>query len=81
MCLGYNFIRFSKPQVGRLLSFFSSHWNWDAPTPSPAGEPAPPPFVRIEGHTRLREKEWGSPNSDAGTYSVVLYSMYICICV
>ena len=27
-----------------LLSFFSSRWNWDSPTPSPAGECAPSPF-------------------------------------
>jgi len=27
-----------------VLSFFSSRPNWDSPTPSPAGERAPPPF-------------------------------------
>jgi hypothetical protein len=24
-----------------VICFFSSHWNWDSPTPSPAGECAP----------------------------------------
>jgi hypothetical protein len=25
-------------RIDRVLSFFSSRWNWDSPTPSPAGE-------------------------------------------
>ncbi len=29
-------------RVDRALSFFFSGWNWDSPTPSPAGECAPP---------------------------------------
>jgi hypothetical protein len=29
-------------RVGRVLRFFSNHRNWDSPTPSPAGECAPP---------------------------------------
>jgi hypothetical protein len=33
--------------------------------------PPPPPLVQAEGHTRLRER--GGPNSDAGTYTVILY--------
>jgi hypothetical protein len=33
----------------------------------------PPPFGSGgEGHTRLRERGWGSPNSNEGTYTVVL---------
>ncbi len=28
--------------------------NWDSPTPSLAGECAPPPGAKGEGHTRLR---------------------------
>jgi hypothetical protein len=35
----------------------------------------PHPLVRGGGHTRLRQRGWGSPNSDEGTYTVVL-----CIC-
>jgi hypothetical protein len=30
-------------------------------------------LVRWGGHTRLRERGWGSPNSDEGTHFVVLY--------
>ncbi len=52
---------------------FSSRWNWDSPTPLAAGECATPPMVRGGGHTRLRLKGWGSPNSNEGTYTVVLY--------
>ncbi len=54
-----------------MLSFFSSRQNWDSPTPLAAGECTPPPLfgpgVGV-GHTRLRERGWGSPNSDEGTY-------------
>jgi hypothetical protein len=52
-------------RVGRVLSV------------SPVvGIGTPPPFgpaVRGGGHTRLRLKGWGSPNSNEGTYTVVLY--------
>ncbi len=57
-------------------SFFSSRRNSDSPITSPAGECAPPPLFLGVGHTRLRERAWGSPNSDEGTYTMVLY-MYI----
>jgi hypothetical protein len=33
------------------------------------------PLIGGEGHTRWRERGWESPNSDEGTYTVVL-----CIC-
>jgi hypothetical protein len=61
-------------QRGRVLSFFSSRRNWNSPTPLAAGECTPPPhpLVRVGGHTCLREWGWGSPNSNAGTYTVVL---------
>ncbi len=52
---------------------FSSRWNWASPTPLAAVEYAPPPFGPGGGHTRLRLKGWGSPNSNEGTYTVVLY--------
>ncbi len=47
-----------------MLSFFSSRRKWDSPPPNP---------LVPGGHTRLRVKEWGSPYSDEGTYTVVLY--------
>ncbi len=58
---------------------FSSRRNWDSPTPLAAGEcaPPPPPFGPLGGHTRLRLKGWGNPNSNEGTYTVVLYCIYI----
>jgi hypothetical protein len=57
-----------------VLSFFSSPRNRDTPTPSSVGEcvlytPPPPPVL---GHTRWRERGWESPNSDEGSYTVVL---------
>ncbi len=56
-----------------MLSFFTSRRNWNSPTPLAAGECAPPPpYGRGVGHTRLRERGWGSPNSDEGKYTVVL---------
>jgi hypothetical protein len=60
---------------------FSSRWNWDSPTPLAAGECAPPPFGTGGGHTRLRLKGWGSPNSNEGTFTVVLYIYkYFVVC-
>ena len=48
----------------------SPRWNWDSPTPFAAGECAP----------RLRLKGWGSPNSNEGTYTVVLYINKYFVC-
>jgi len=64
--------------VGRVLSFSSSRRNWDFPNPPPAGECAPRPWFRGEGHTRWRERGWESANSNEGTYSTLWYSAYIC---
>jgi len=33
-------------RVGRVLSLFSSRWNWDSPNPSPARVCPPPPCYR-----------------------------------
>jgi hypothetical protein len=35
--------------------------------------PPSPALVPREGHTRWRERGWESPNSDEGTYTVVLF--------
>jgi len=60
-------------RVCRVLSFFSSRRNWDFPTPYPQASVPTPPFGWGAGwHTRLRERGWGNPNSDEGTYTVVL---------
>ena len=60
-------------RVGRVLCFFSSRRKWDSPNPSPAGECAPSPRFWGEGYTRWRERGWKSPNSDEGTFTVVLF--------
>ncbi len=62
-------------QRRQSAKLFSSRRNWDSHTPSPAGENAPPPplWFRGDGHTRWRERGWESPNSDDGTYTVVLW--------
>ncbi len=65
-----------KHRVGRVLSFFSNRRNWDSPNPSPAGECSPPPpplWFRGEGHTG-----WETPNSNEGTYTMVLYIHVLC---
>ncbi len=70
-------------RVGRVPSFFSSRRNWDPhpPNPSPEGECAPPLLVPGGGAPRnmflggahsLAREGWESPNSDEGTYTVVL---------
>jgi hypothetical protein len=57
--------------VYRVLSFFSSRWNWDSSTPSPAGGGG--------GTLACGRGSGGGPNTDAGTYTVLLYVyMYIC---
>ncbi len=67
-----------------MISFFSSRRYWDSPTPLAAGECAPPPFGPgggEGGHTRLRERGWGSPNSDEGTLKRgLIYSVHSAFC-
>ncbi len=75
-CLGKGVLLYSKGfyslhhKADRVLSFFSSRRNWDCSTPSPAGECSPPPGSGGGGHTA--GEGVGSPNSDAGTDTVVL---------
>ncbi len=59
-----------------MLSLFSSRWNWDFPTPSPAGKCAPTHLVLGGGHTRLREMRWGVPIPTRG--QTLWYAWYIC---
>ncbi len=60
--------------VGRVLSV-SPVVGIGTPPPllQQAGVPPPPPFGTGGGQTRLRLKGWGSPNSNEGTFTVVLY--------
>ncbi len=60
-------------RVGRVLSLFSSRRNWDSPTPFAAGECALPPFGPGGGRAHsLAGEGLGGPNSDEGTYTVML---------
>jgi hypothetical protein len=65
-------------RVGRELSFFSSRRNWDSPNPSPAGEYAPPPWFRGEGHTSWRESGWKSQFQRADMHCGALYIYVLC---
>jgi hypothetical protein len=50
------------------------------PQPLASWRVCPPPrWFRGEGHIRWRERGWESPNSDEGTYTVVLYRVLQCI--
>jgi hypothetical protein len=62
-------------RVDRVLDFFSSRPNWDSPTLSRAGESAIPPLFGSGGglHSLEMGEGVGGPNSDEGTYTVVLY--------
>ena len=62
-----------RPQSRQSAKRFSSRWNWDSPTPLAAGECAPPPFGPGGRADSLAAKGVGSPNSNEGTYTVVLY--------
>jgi hypothetical protein len=48
--------------IYRVQQYLSPRRNWDSPTPSLASECAPLPGTK--GHTRLRMRGCGSPNSD-----------------
>ncbi len=52
--------------IPRVPQCLSPRPNWDSPTPSPASDCASPRNQRggVRGHTRLRVRGWGSPNSD-----------------
>jgi len=60
-------------RVGRVLSFSQVVGIGTPPTPHPQRSISPRPQVLGEGHTRWRERGWESPNSDEGTYTVVLF--------
>jgi hypothetical protein len=62
-------------RVGRVLSF-SQVVGIGTPNLSPAGECVPPLWFWGEGHTLWRYRGWESPNSDEGTYTVVLFYIY-----
>jgi hypothetical protein len=67
-----NWLPFKVPQrtyIPRVPQFLSSRPNWD-PSPPPLSQASmsPPRNQRRGGHTRLRVRGWGSPNSD--DYSV-----------
>ncbi len=78
----FNFYR-TEHRVGRVLSFFSSRRNWDSlnhSPRSPVGEYAPTPFGnggRGPGSLAGERGGWDSPNSDEGTYTLVLCIVYI----
>ncbi len=58
-----------------MLSFSPVVGIGTSPTPYPQANVPHPLWFKGEGHTRWRERE--SPNSDEGTYTVVLF---ICMC-
>jgi hypothetical protein len=60
-------------RVGRVLSVSPVVGIGTPPPLEPQASVPPHPLVRGGGHTRLRLKGWGSPNSNEGTYTVVLY--------
>jgi hypothetical protein len=60
-------------RVGRVPSFLSSRPNWVRPPSHPQASVAPPLWLR-GGHTRLRERGLGGPNSDEGTDALVWYN-------
>jgi hypothetical protein len=50
--------------------------NWDSPTPSRQRVCPSPRYQRGEGHSRLRVRGWGSPNSDDKKLSTLPESAY-----
>jgi hypothetical protein len=78
--LGMTYLPVLYHRIGRVLSFFSSPRSWDSPNPSPADECPPPPRFWGERHTRWRQRGRESPNSDEGTYTVVLFIYTYTLC-
>ncbi len=72
LCFSLHILR-REHRVGRVLSFFCSRRNWDSPNPYPQASVLPPPVSGGRGSLAVREREWESPNSDEGTYTVVLF--------
>ncbi len=69
---------YSFTQSKQSAKLFSSRQNWDSFNPSLSHtlsrlQVCPPLWLRGEGHTCWREGVWESPNSDEGTYIVVLF--------
>ncbi len=60
-------------RVGRVLSVSPVVGIGTPPPLLPQASVPPHPLVGGGGHTRLRLKGWGSPNSNEGTDTVVLY--------
>jgi hypothetical protein len=63
----------SSHRVCRVVSFSSSRRELGLPQPLTRRQACPPPRFWGEGHTCWRERGWESPNSDEGTYIVVLF--------
>ncbi len=63
----------SNHRVGRVLSVSPVVGIGTPPPLQPQASVPPQPLVRGGGHTRMRLKGWGSPNSNEGTDIVVLY--------
>jgi hypothetical protein len=67
-------IIWTRHSVGRVLSFFSSRRNWTSPTPHRRRvRPLPPLGLWREGTLTIAREGWESPDSDEGTYTVVLF--------
>jgi hypothetical protein len=64
-----------QPQSRQSAELFLQSSELGLPHPLSRRRVCPPPTLWSGGggHTRLRERGWGSPNSDKGTYTVVLY--------
>jgi hypothetical protein len=63
-----------KPQSRQSAKLFLQSSELGLPQPLKRRRVCPlPPGSGGEGHTRWRERGWESPNSDEGTYTVVLF--------
>jgi hypothetical protein len=67
-------------RVGRVISFSPVVGIGTTPTPHPQVSVPLPLWFRGEGRTRWRERGWESPNSDVGTYTVVLFIHIYVLC-
>jgi hypothetical protein len=64
-------------RVGRVLSLFSSRWNWDSPNPSPESPP-PPPVLGGGAHSLAREGLGESQFRRGDIHCGTLYIYVLC---
>jgi hypothetical protein len=71
-------VRTLGPKSRQSAKLFLQSSELGLPQPLTCRQACPSLWFRGEGHTRWRERGWESPNSNEGTYTVVLFIYVLC---